>query len=383
MFVIDRSENRARALDRRSFAELGLRERDDLQEWIANDPTLLGEELLIIQKEFAGFSETSERLDLLALDKQGNAVVIENKLDDSGKDVTWQALKYASYCSSLTRDQIRAIYQDHLERGGSDGSAEDRLASFFGQDYEDLELNQGQTQRIMLIAANFRKEVTSTVLWLLNYRVRIQCFKVTPYTMGDELLINVEQIIPMRDAEDYIIGMAAKTQDEAEVQTAKTRRQKVRREFWTELLKVMNGQSESFKNISPNQYSWLGTGAGVSSIAFNFVATRDYGRAELYISRDADESLAIFGALRAQRDLIEREFGGALEWDEMEGQQACRIKAETPGDIYDPDRWPDMIEFMTDRMIRLIRATRTRLHRAAQEVKDDVGTPDEEPLSVV
>jgi len=42
---------------------------------------------LVIQKEFDGFNETNERLDLLALDKQGNIVVIENKLDDSGKDV--------------------------------------------------------------------------------------------------------------------------------------------------------------------------------------------------------------------------------------------------------------------------------------------------------
>lgn len=74
----------------------------------------LGEELLIIQKEFSGFNETNERLDLLALDKLGNLVIIENKLDDSGKDVTWQVIKYASYCSSLTKHDILKIYQDYL-----------------------------------------------------------------------------------------------------------------------------------------------------------------------------------------------------------------------------------------------------------------------------
>jgi len=47
----------------------------------------LGEELLIIQKEFSGFSDTNERLDLLTIDYKGNLVIIENKLDDSGKDV--------------------------------------------------------------------------------------------------------------------------------------------------------------------------------------------------------------------------------------------------------------------------------------------------------
>lgn len=32
-------------------------------------------------------TDTRECLDLLALDKDGNLVIIENKLDDSGRDV--------------------------------------------------------------------------------------------------------------------------------------------------------------------------------------------------------------------------------------------------------------------------------------------------------
>ena len=69
---------------------------------------------MIIQKEFDGFSDTRERLDLLALDKDGNLVIIENKLDDSGRRRNWQAIKYASYCSSLTKQDIIDIYQKYL-----------------------------------------------------------------------------------------------------------------------------------------------------------------------------------------------------------------------------------------------------------------------------
>jgi hypothetical protein len=370
MFVIDRDRNRALPIEKASFSALGIRERDHLQEWVANDPSVLGEELLVIQKEFAGFSDTSERLDLLALDKQGNLAVIENKLDDTGRDVVWQALKYASYCSSLTKDQIRSIFQAYLDRYEAAADAEERLVAYFDQEYEELELNQGQTQRIILIAANFRKEVTSTVLWLLNYRVRLQCFKVTPYEMGDRLLINLEQIIPMRDAEDYVISMAAKNQDEANTQSAKTRRHRVRREFWTQLLGEMNRRSELFRTISPGEHPWIGTGAGVGSISFNFVATRGYGRAELYINRDAEESLAIFHALLAQKTEVEADFGGPLVWDEMDGQQACRIKTEYPGDIYDRERWPDMIQHMTDGMIRLVPALKGRLQEVVRGVRE-------------
>lgn len=91
---------------------MGFKEREHLQEWIAKDPTCLEEEgLLIIQKEFDGFDGTNERLDLLALEHSGALVIIENKLDDTGKDVTWQALKYVSYCSTLSKTQIVSIYQ--------------------------------------------------------------------------------------------------------------------------------------------------------------------------------------------------------------------------------------------------------------------------------
>ena len=112
MYLVNRTENKIEKVVQRTFSELGFKERENLQEWIANNPGCLGEELLVIQKEFAGFSDTNERLDLLAVDKQGNLVVIENKLDDSGRDVTWQVLKYASYCSSLTKNQVRDIYEE-------------------------------------------------------------------------------------------------------------------------------------------------------------------------------------------------------------------------------------------------------------------------------
>lgn len=95
MYKINKSQNSITEIETKTFTELKFKERDHLQEWIAKEPECLGEELLIIQKEFDGFSETKERLDLLALDKEGNLVIIENKLDDTGRDVVWQALKYA------------------------------------------------------------------------------------------------------------------------------------------------------------------------------------------------------------------------------------------------------------------------------------------------
>jgi RecB family endonuclease NucS len=79
MFQVDRSKNGLKKLEEKRFSDLNLREREHLQEWVANQPDALGEELLIIQKEFNGFADTRERLDLLALDKDGQ---IEPKVED-------------------------------------------------------------------------------------------------------------------------------------------------------------------------------------------------------------------------------------------------------------------------------------------------------------
>ena len=257
MYLIDKEKNRISKLKQMTFSELKFREREHLQEWIANNPNSLGEELLIIQKEFNGFNDTNERLDLLALDKFGNLVIIENKLDDSGKDVTWQVIKYASYCSSLTKQDILKIYQDFL---GSRASAQEMISEFFdNKDVSEIVLNQGlNTQRLMLVAANFRKEVTSSVLWLMNFKIRLQCFKVTPFAFGEQLFLNVEQILPTKDTEDFSISIASKAQEEIEVQESLKNRHHQRLKFWDQFISMSNQTNQLFTNNSPSKESWIG-----------------------------------------------------------------------------------------------------------------------------
>ena len=379
MFLIDKINNKISKITERTFGELGFRERDHLQEWLANNPEALGEELLIIQKEFNGFNDTNERLDLLALDKQGNLVVIENKLDDSGRDVTWQVLKYASYCSSLSKIQIKNIYHDFLSKTGNETAVEDNLSDFFeGKDFEELQLNKGQTQRIIMVAGNFRKEVTSTVLWLMNYKLRIQCFKITPYQLGEQLFLNVEQMIPLKEAEEYSVSMAEKTQEDINSQEELKSRHHIRKEFWIKLLKEINSRSSLYQNISPSHYHWIGTGSGIGGIAFNFGISKSYARCEVYIDRgDQEENKFIFDFLLQHKDEIEMEFGGILEWERLENKRASRIKYEDKQyNVFDKECWNEMVTFMVDGMIRLEKAFKEPLRKVNRKLKSgEVSVP--------
>jgi len=362
MYIIDQTDNNIHKVQAATFKELGFKEREHLQEWIAKTPGCLDEELLIIQKEFSGFSETNERLDLLALDKQGNLVIIENKLDDSGRDVTWQVLKYASYCSSLNSVEIINIFNAYL----GDGSAEDKLEEFFeSEDYEER-LNVGNSQRMMMVSATFRKEVTSTVLWLMNYGLRVQCFKATPFKMGAQLLINFEQIIPMRDAEDFVISMAQKNRDSIEKQEELKNRHHIRKEFWEKMIAAVNQVCGLYQNVSPSKDHWLSAGSGMSGVVYNTLVTKKYVRIELSIyGRSQEENKVIYDRLQTKKDQVEMRFGNSMLWQRLDDKRMSRVKYELGGvNLFYREDWDKMIAFF----VEFLPQFETAFKKAIQEV---------------
>ncbi len=348
MYIIDKSKNRIEKIQSTTFKQLGFKEREHLQEWIANNPSCLNEDLLIIQKEFDGFNDTNERLDLLAIDKQGNLVIIENKLDDTGRDVTWQVLKYASYCSTLNSSQIISIFSQYLSKHSNAESAETLLEEFLEtEDYRE-KLNIGNSQRIVMIAGEFRKEVTSTVLWLLNYGLRVQCFKATPYKLQEQLFLNMEQIIPIKEAEDFVISMANKSREEVGVQEQMKERHITRRKFWTAYLKEMNKSCQLYQNVSPSKDHWISAGSGISGVTYTSVVTGDYIRIELAIwGKTQDENKAVFDALFSKKSKIESDFGTKLNWERLSDKKMSRIKYELDGvSVFKEEDWQKMIDFM-------------------------------------
>lgn len=370
MFVVDKENNRIVTIKRRNFSDLGIRERENLQVWLENNSEAFGEELLFIQKEFDGFDDTRERLDLLAIDKQGNIVVIENKLDDSGRDVTWQVLKYASYCSSLSKQQIKDIYQSYLNKIGSNEDSETNISEFLGtEDFGEILLNQ--SQRIILVARNYRKEVTSTVLWLLTkYNLKIQCFKAVPYSFKDQVFLKIEQIIPVKEVEEYTIRMAEKALEEQSTQDELKGRHKLRSEFWKELLNKFKNRSQLFSNISPSKDNWITAGSGLSGVGFNFVIGKSYARTEVYMSRSgAEENKYIFDKLYQQREAIE-EKTGSLTWERLDTKKACRIKQELNNvSLYEKDDWEEMMNFIMSSMQKIEPAFRGPLQTINRELK--------------
>jgi hypothetical protein len=349
MYKINKSTNNVEKLEQRLFKELKIKERDHLQEWIAKNPEMLGEELLIIQKEYDGFNDTNERLDLLAIDKDGGLVIIENKLDDTGRDVVWQALKYTSYCSTLTTNQIIKLYQEYLDKWQNGDDAKQNLLDFLELSEEELLLNRND-QRMIFVANNYRKEVTSTVLWLLKHDIQIKCFRATPYAMGDDVFLQVEQIIPLPETAQFMID--AKEKQKEEIDKSKTVEESEVRlvKFWA-LLKnrLKENNLDYLERVSPKPHYSLGFWKGNGKYAF--CIGRHTFRVELYFSNDSNKEL--IDAMAKYKDVIESSFDGKIEWERLENKKASRIKFEKTkeqislhnGKFSDETYWDDLINW--------------------------------------
>lgn len=207
MYKVDAESKKISRLTSKTFTELGLLERFDIQEWIAGSPEILGEDLLIIAKEHELPSRI--RIDLLAVDREANLVIIELKRDESGSAVEWQAIKYASYCSNFTAEDIIAAYAKHSECDTDE--SQNRIEEFVDEDLSGL----NKHQRIILVAREFHSDVASAVLWLRDYAVDITCIRLRPYVDQDnDLFINPDVIIPLPEARDYIERRETKRREE-------------------------------------------------------------------------------------------------------------------------------------------------------------------------
>ena len=213
LFRVDPQSRESERIEEVDFARLGLKERRDIQEWVAANPGILGEDLLVIGKEFSGFDRTDERLDLLAVDPDGKLVVIELKRDDTGANAHWQAIKYASYLRRATAEQIVGMLAVYKNVSPED-SWEELVQHLGGDDLNAL----NSDQRIILASHRFAPEVTSAALWLNSKAPGedlITCVTLTPYRDANtgSLYVQSTTIIPVPGEEGYIIGVGDRSKE--------------------------------------------------------------------------------------------------------------------------------------------------------------------------
>ncbi len=209
------SNNGVTALKPTSFDALNLTEAD-IEEWIIETPSVLGEDLLVAASQYAKFDQTAERPDVLALDPDGKLVVIELKRDTADKTTDLQAIKYASYCSTISAEELQQDYRafwnnrrDEDEQLTPEAVGK-QFSEFLGEDvattedgYADFVLDD--RPRILLAAGSFGPEITTPVVWLeREYGMDITCIELDVHQRDEEVFVSARQVLPIPEAEEYM-----------------------------------------------------------------------------------------------------------------------------------------------------------------------------------
>ncbi|WP_433332073.1 hypothetical protein [Spirillospora sp. CA-294931] len=184
-------------------------ERADLQRLLRARISAIADGVLIISEEFGAFADARRRIDLLGIDREGHLVVFELKRTEDGGHLELQALRYAAMVSAMTFEDLVEHYERYLARvePSATEEARARLVDWLEEaDAENTVLSR--EVRIVLVSGGFDREITTTVLWLTEvYGLDIRCVRLTPYKVGDRLLLDVQQVIPLPEASELTIQL--------------------------------------------------------------------------------------------------------------------------------------------------------------------------------
>jgi hypothetical protein len=286
-------------------------EARDFTTWLEHNADVLSDALGVtienIERERAA---GSFNVDLVGDDGAGNAVVIENQLERSDHDHLGKVITY--------------------------------LAAF-------------EAKTAIWIVSDPRPEHVGAITWL------------NESSSADFFLVKVEAIkigeSPAAPLLTLITGPSAETRQVNVQKKERAERHDFRHAFWTSLLEQAQGTKHPHSAVAPNTDTWLSAGSGMSGVHFTYVVRQhDSGATLLIEGPDAESNLKLFQTFASEREAIETEFGGPLDWEQVDGRKRCTVGVTLDGGYRDDEaQWPATQRTMIDAMLRLERTMRPRL----------------------
>ena len=213
MAVYRVDEDKITPFEATTFKAQGLKERDDLQRLLKKHIDVISPGTLIVAEEFNDWENSTRRIDLLGIDKDANLVVIELKRTERGGHMELQAIRYAAMISTLTFDRLVTIYQRYLIASRVEADARDRLLQHLKWD-DPGGRELGKDVKIVLAAPGFSSELTAAVTWLNEHGLDIRCVRMRPYANDEQILLDVQTVIPIPEGADSQIRNTEKNQKE-------------------------------------------------------------------------------------------------------------------------------------------------------------------------
>ena len=169
MLKIERKKKQFTKLDTMALSDASISERYDLQQFILFSPeeffSEIGQQLFLIGDELQPSETVQDRIDILALDKEGAAVIIEIKRG-THKLHLLQAISYAGMVAKWEPEDFVQLLDDDQSEA---------LLEFPEVDKDEINRNQ----KILLIAEGYDYSVLAGAEWLSDgHGVDITCCRI-------------------------------------------------------------------------------------------------------------------------------------------------------------------------------------------------------------
>lgn len=108
-------------------------------------------------------------------------------------------------------------------------------------------------------------------------------------------------------------------------------------DFWTQLKAYATQNKTTLRLQKPAPQHWTSISIGNSEVCISLTinSTRGLIATELYIY----DNKQLYAQLLEHKSEIERDLGSSVEWMELPGKKASRIKVSTSGDFNAKDKW--------------------------------------------
>lgn len=276
MYILNGSQ--LEPLEDRSFSSLEMKE-SDIEEFVRKNISIIfsGEDeksLIIVGQQV--INSQRGRCDLVALDSDGNLVLIEIKRDlvdivQRKEDFEFQAIRYAANFATIknVNELIQNIYAPYIEKHIDEYSdisnlspkeyARRKIDSFFELNnisYSSFNLKQ----RIVLIAGDYDVNTLSSVAWLNSNNVDISCYRLIPIKYQEQIFIDVKRILPLDRYDDFYVEINKKESTPSRASSNNSRSMLPRLQKLMEWNVVKSGDIFFAKNRSENEAELLPDG---------------------------------------------------------------------------------------------------------------------------
>jgi hypothetical protein len=184
---------------------------------------------------------------------------------------------------------------------------------------------------------------TDAVLWLREREIDIRCIRLRPYIADDKTLIDVQQVIPLPEAQDYMIRIREKEQQERRSRTARfsEESQQACVDYWQGVLNELAPAGILEPGIRPGRKEDMRFKVGWPQFWLKAYFSRRQPKAAVWLDCRGESGLANFDALKSHRAEIESALNEPLVWTtDAEREQGSLSIRLTGIDANDRADWP-------------------------------------------